>query len=284
MRASQVQVENGFFETLLDNGDRNVSFSPRSFYDISGKISNGCNLSNLHVIGRDLKQLNNNQHQIIEMAYKPNDNSKEFGPTLTLLKEQIVKSKKSEINLQSFLEGSNACQLFIGKNSEIIAFNEVCADYIEKVYNLSLFTGAKVTAYADKPYVAKFIDNYNKALSGTPVQTKQQIKWDDEIIWCHFTYVPARNSEDEIIGVFFNLINITKKIELKQKVFEQKQTLTKIAFIQSHEVRRPVASILGLMNLFKAGDYAVTKEELLMMEQAVNELDEKIREIVNHIY
>jgi hypothetical protein len=68
------------------------------------------------------------------------------------------------------------------------------------------------------------------------------------------------------------------------RVFEQKQALTKIAFIQSHEVRRPVASILGLMNVFKAHDYAVSKEELLMMEHAVNELDEKIQEIVNHIY
>ena len=265
MTAKQMQKETQFFETTSELGNEYFLFSPEPSFSKAGQIADGPELSNLYVSERVTKQ--------------PNGNAR-----LKLLKEQIVESKNTEANLNSFFEGSNACQLFIGENSEIVAFNEVCASYIQKVYNLTLYTGARVTAYTDKPYVAEFMNNYYKALNGTPVQIKQQVKWNDEIIWCHFTYVPARNSENEIIGVFFNLINITKKIELKQRVFEQKQALTKIAFIQSHEVRRPVASILGLMNVFKASDYVVSREELLMMEHAVNELDEKIQEIVNHIY
>ncbi|HZY39035.1 MAG TPA: PAS domain-containing protein [Mucilaginibacter sp.] len=284
MRANQMRKETQFFQTTSNEGNKSFSFSSAAPFSIHTKISDGCKLSNLYASDLVAKRPAGNPHQNQEMLRKINKTTRTFNPRLQLLKEEIVDSKNSEINLNSFFEGSNACQLFIGKNAEIIAFNEVCATYIQKVYNLRLYTGAIVTDYSNEPYVAEFINNYYKALNGTPVQIKQQIKWDNEIIWCHFTYVPARNSGDEIIGVFFNLVNITKRIALKQKVFEQKQALTKIAFIQSHEVRRPVASILGLMNVFKASDYAVTKEELLMMEQAVNELDEKIREIVNHIY
>jgi len=284
MRANQMRKETQFLGTTLDEGNKGNSFSSASPFSMPGEISDGSKLSNLYVAEGATWQPIGNPYQVEEMSGKLNKNAKEANPRLKLLKEQIVESKNAEINLNSFFEGSNACQLFIGTNSEIVAFNEVCANYIQKVYNLTLYTGARVTDYTNMPYVAQFINNYYKALNGTPVQIKQQIKWNDEIIWCHFTYVPARNSEGAIIGVFFTLINITKKIELKQKVFEQKQALTKIAFIQSHEVRRPVASILGLMNVFKASDYAVSREELLMMEHAVNELDEKIREIVNHIY
>jgi len=284
MRANQMQEANQFFGTPLDGGDKGFTCSSELLFYKPGETSNGCKLSNLYVSDRAAQRPTGNTNQNQEMLREVNKTSRTFNPRLMLLKEQVVESKKPEINLNSFFEGSNACQLFMGSNSEIIAFNEVCAYYIEKVYNLKLYTGAVVTDYIHKPYVAEFINNYYKALKGTPVQIKQQIKWNDETIWCHFTYVPARNSNDEIIGVFFNLINITKKIELKQRVFEQKQALTKIAFIQSHEVRRPVASILGLMNVFKASDYVVSREELLMMEQAVNELDDKIREIVNHIY
>jgi hypothetical protein len=279
-----MREETQFFETASDEGDKNLPLSALSLFSMPGKTPNGHELSNLYVSERVTKKPAGNLHQISEISYDPCNAPKEFNPGLRLLKEQIIESKNAAINLNSFFAGSNSCQLFIGKNAEIIAFNEVCASYVEKVYNLTLYTGAKVTTYTNKPYVPEFINNYNKALSGSPVQVKQQIKWNDETIWCHLTYVPARNSGDEIIGVFFNLINITKKIALKQKVFEQKQALTKIAFIQSHEVRRPVASILGFMNLFKANDYIVSKEELMMMEQAVNELDEKIREIVNQIY
>ena len=284
MRANQMRKETQFFQTTLDEGNKSFPFSSMVPFSMPEEIANGRQVSNLHVSNRVNKQPDGNPYQIVEMSGKVNNSHKAFKPTLKVLKEQIVESESAEVNLNSFFEGSNACQLFIGKNAEIIAFNEVCANYIEKIYSLKLYAGARVTDYTNMPYVAEFINNYYKALNGMPVHIKQQIKWDDEIIWCHFTYVPARNAQNEIIGVFFNLINVTKRIALKQKVFEQKQALTKIAFIQSHEVRRPVASILGLMNVFKASDYVVSKEELLMMEQAVNELDEKIREIVNHIY
>ena len=284
MRTNQTLKATPFSGTLLDEDDKNFTFSSESVFYKPGKTSDGCKLSNLYVSDRATKRAGGNPRQIMEMPFKLNWMPKKFNPRLKLLKEQIVESKNPELNLNSFFEGSNACQLFIGKNSEIVAFNEVCANYIQSVYNLTIYTGARVADYANRPYVAEFINNYNKALNGIPVQIKQQVKWNDEIIWCNLTYVPARNSDDEIIGVFFNLVNITKRIELTQKVFAQKQALTKIAFIQSHEVRRPVASILGLMNVFKASDYVVSREELLMMEQAVNELDEKIREIVNHIY
>ena len=53
-----------------------------------------------------------------------------------------------------------------------------------------------------------------------------------------------------------------------------------IAFIQSHEFRGPVASILGLMNIIKEEKYKSPKEHLVMMEEAVNMLDEKIHIVV----
>jgi light-regulated signal transduction histidine kinase (bacteriophytochrome) len=59
-------------------------------------------------------------------------------------------------------------------------------------------------------------------------------------------------------------------------------SLKAIAFIQSHELRRPVSSILGLMSLFKEDDYRASKEDMMMLEQAVMELDGTIRKTVNH--
>lgn len=59
------------------------------------------------------------------------------------------------------------------------------------------------------------------------------------------------------------------------------EALLKIAHIQSHEVRKPLASILGLMNVFKIQNYVVNKDELLMVETSTQELDEKIRDIIS---
>ncbi|AMR32714.1 hypothetical protein A0256_15430 [Mucilaginibacter sp. PAMC 26640] len=50
--------------------------------------------------------------------------------------------------------------------------------------------------------------------------------------------------------------------------------ISHIAQIQSHEFRRPVASILGFMEYFRIYNYLANKENLKIMEVATGELDE----------
>lgn len=64
------------------------------------------------------------------------------------------------------------------------------------------------------------------------------------------------------------------------EIAKQNESLKKIAQIQSHEIRQPLTSILGLINTIKADDYVADKERLLMLETAANELDRKIHTIV----
>jgi tetratricopeptide (TPR) repeat protein len=81
--------------------------------------------------------------------------------------------------------------------------------------------------------------------------------------------------------LLFQYITIRRKnkaIHHKNQILNE--ALLKIAHIQSHEVRKPLASILGLMNVFKEQNYEVGKEELLMVETSTQELDEKIRDII----
>ena len=142
----------------------------------------------------------------------------------------------------------------------------------------------KVMEYIPEPYGKAFQDHCHMALNGIPIQIEREIKFHKDMVWSSCTYVPACDTEGNIIGVIFSAININSKVELEKKIDSLDQSLREIAYIQSHELRRPVASILGLMNLFKTQDYVATREELKMMEIAVNELDEKIHMIVNCTY
>lgn len=65
-----------------------------------------------------------------------------------------------------------------------------------------------------------------------------------------------------------------------QQIGRQNDAFKEIAFAQSHEFRGPLSSILGVMNVIKEDDYVASKEYLLMMEQAVNKLDEKVLFVV----
>jgi GAF domain-containing protein len=64
---------------------------------------------------------------------------------------------------------------------------------------------------------------------------------------------------------------------------KQNKSLREIARIQSHEIRQPVASILGLVDLMKDPLAANDIECINLLEASANQLDERIRTMVNHI-
>ena len=67
------------------------------------------------------------------------------------------------------------------------------------------------------------------------------------------------------------------------KLKKQNSILREIARIESHELRQPVASIMGLMMLIKEAPYTEEPEYLELLDQSVNQLDERIRKIVENI-
>lgn len=71
--------------------------------------------------------------------------------------------------------------------------------------------------------------------------------------------------------------------EKTERLLEEKnRKLTEIAFLQSHQVRRPVASLLGLLSLLKFDNPndPVNVEVIPKIEIVAKELDEVIREVV----
>jgi len=75
-------------------------------------------------------------------------------------------------------------------------------------------------------------------------------------------------------------ITISKQNELR--VIHQNDQLLEIARINAHEIRRPVASVLGLMQLFDKMSIGESNRELLdLLETATGELDVVIRRIID---
>jgi PAS domain S-box-containing protein len=80
-------------------------------------------------------------------------------------------------------------------------------------------------------------------------------------------------------GVGKRMIGAMQDISTLKK---QHERLTEIALINSHEIRKPVATILGLMQLFKDLKNQNPDEQLLQhLESATKELDNVIKRIIN---
>ena len=93
-----------------------------------------------------------------------------------------------------------------------------------------------------------------------------------------------QNSLKVLSKQVMNLMELNRSLHMMQQQQDQiniqNAALTRIAIIQSHELRRPVASLLGIMGLIKLEKYKTNHKYFDMLDQTINELDEKICGIV----
>ena len=95
-----------------------------------------------------------------------------------------------------------------------------------------------------------------------------------------------RAKKDEIIGVGCFARDITERLKTEEALIEQNERLKNIASLSSHELRRPVASMIGLLNIMDRENFSNPENEQIMdhMVTVTHEIDEVIRLIVNKTF
>ncbi|MBB6274553.1 PAS domain S-box-containing protein [Pedobacter cryoconitis] len=92
--------------------------------------------------------------------------------------------------------------------------------------------------------------------------------------WVEVHSTPIFDAEDRHSGYIDIVTEITERKKREEQINEQNQTLKEIAWIYSHEIRKPVASILGLSSLIEITTDQQEKEEYYkMINSCVKEMD-----------
>lgn len=92
--------------------------------------------------------------------------------------------------------------------------------------------------------------------------------------------IVKKSNEGKVIRLIGTNRNISDDIAVQEKLKTQNKVLRDIAFIQSHEVRRPLANILGVIEVLNNSNSVHNKEIFDHLIESANELDMQIRSIV----
>lgn len=91
---------------------------------------------------------------------------------------------------------------------------------------------------------------------------------------------PLKNDEGELQGYIILADDITESKEKETQIKNQNLFLKEITYLTSHEIRRPVASIMALVPLLEAADNPAESTECLdMLLTSAKELDLIVREV-----
>lgn len=104
--------------------------------------------------------------------------------------------------------------------------------------------------------------------------------------WVRMDISPVLDEKGELIKFIAIETDITERKQFEQRLQQQNEQLKEIAWISSHEIRGPVASILGLISLYdhSSPEAPFNKEILLHLLNVTQQLDKVIYRIVNKTF
>jgi PAS domain S-box-containing protein len=249
----------------------------------------GFKVGTLCTLDQQPKILTEKQQKMLQMLSQQAINKLELMLTIKNLNDTLAEAEyqqkllqEKSIRLRAFFEGFNSCYILVDRELKVLDFNHAAGAILKRLRNDDLWVGKQLESFVHEDQQPVVLKGITDALEGKVSKEEIMGEYNSEIIWWEMHFCPARDTGGTIIGVSFNSVDITANKKQQQAILIQNSSLRQIAHIQSHEFRKPVATILGLMHVMKEGNYAEAQHYMPYMEQAVNELDEKIKISVDY--
>ncbi|WPV01419.1 PAS domain S-box protein [Mucilaginibacter sp. cycad4] len=103
-------------------------------------------------------------------------------------------------------------------------------------------------------------------------------------VWVSAQLTPAYDEDNAFQGYIIVCQDITYRKEKEEEINRQNRLLREVAWMSSHEIRRPVATMLGLVNLLDlAEDENERKEIFSKLRECAREMDSMVHEIHRRI-
>lgn len=215
-------------------------------------------------------------------AYPTKDGLAVYCVDITEQKNIQEKIFNDEQNLRAIINNTKDIIWSIDKDYNIISANQAFWE------RLALIKGNNDPTTRDHDFTPDLIEQWQqyliKAFEGEAYKTIRRDEVGSKEVFEEISFNPIFDINNEVIGISCFSRDVTEQLNYIKKIEHQNEQLTQIAWIQSHEVRHPVASILGLIKLFNRDDKndADNVEILDKVEEAAMELDKVIRKITKH--
>lgn len=193
--------------------------------------------------------------------------------------QQVITNEK---NMQLLINNTDDPLWLVDTGHTIVECNHAFKKWVACFIGKQLNRGDNVLYNGlNKNYHEKYEMCYRLALNGRAFRSVEDMMVNNELRYTSVTFNPVYDG-DTIVGVSCQARDITEQRMHLLRIEEQNVALREIAFIESHKVRGPVATILGLAQFFNYHELSdpINKEMMEGIEKMSHELDDIIKEVV----
>ena len=179
-------------------------------------------------------------------------------------------------NLRAIINNTRDLIWSVDRQSQIITGNQAFWDRVKKLTDKNEDEVTNADFVDERLKV--FFESYERAFTDEAFSLVREREIEGKKVYEELNFNPIRDLHDVVIGVNCLLRDITESQEHLHKIEDQNKRLREIAWIQSHRVRVPVASILGLVQLCDLND-SPNAEIIPKLKISAEQLDKVIMEI-----
>jgi len=197
--------------------------------------------------------------------------------------------QKSEANLRTIFDNAETSYILLDSDHRIVSFNHQATEGFKRLMNKPLIEGAKFIDYEPEEGKERATLSYTKVLSGEHIHYEDNYTGPDGLIWYSLRLSPVSDNKKKIIGVLMAISDITnrKLSELEREkittdLVQRNKDLEQFAYIVSHNLRAPLANIMGFseaMNSLDELDAESKKQVLYGLSHSVHRLDNVILDL-----
>lgn len=197
------------------------------------------------------------------------------------MREQLAASRQI---LNTVFDSTQAIIFLLSAECSFIFFNRKANERSKALFGRELNPGDAIVDFVPGGEEAEiyrtFKCNFDSALAGQFVSSERKIELGGAWYWFRSEYHPFYEGK-QIVGVAVTLIDITDQKKHELQVQRQNELLKEIAWMQSHQTRQPVATILGLINILDKAQLGEKNLEIIrLLELTTQRLDDVIRDTV----
>jgi len=208
---------------------------------------------------------------------------------ITERKHQEELLQRSEANLRTIFDHADSSYILLDAELKVVSFNSVAETVVMQQNNMQLAEGGFMMDYFSPQRQHIIKDIVARVFNGETVNYEAAlVQADGSSRWFHVKWAGVTNKEDRQWGIVLASTDITerKTVTLEHEritadLIQRNKDLQQFNYIVSHNLRAPVANIMGLSVLLNTdGDTEPGKRALLDgLSSSIKNLDEIIKDL-----
>ncbi|WP_300565447.1 PAS domain-containing sensor histidine kinase [Flavobacterium sp.] len=208
----------------------------------------------------------------------------------------ITERKKAEALIKeqadiftAIIENANEAIWLLSPDLTVLQFNKTLKERIQLNGGNEIYLGADFKDFIYKGTEKEFMRMFNEALKGNyPENELCQTNIHGKQFWIRTRMYPVYDIQKELIGIAILTENITERKTMEferqkmtDEMLQRNRDLEQFAYIVSHNLRAPVANIMGINEYMQNTEMELEEKEEMNsgLKKSIDRLDEVIKDL-----